>query len=153
MEFRYFEDLHAGEVFQLGTYHVTQDAIIAFAQEFDPQYFHTDPEAAKRSVFGGVVASGWHTCGIYMRLLVEGLLRNTSVMASPGIEDIRWPIPVRPDDILTARLTILETAPSRSRPDRGKVKHFGELINHKEQLVMSLRVTNILGRRPAGAAD
>jgi len=153
MTVRYFEDFRPGEVFELGTYAVTQDAIIAFAKEFDPQYFHTDPAAAARSVFGGIVASGWHSCGIYMRLLVEGLLRNTSVMASPGVEDIRWPIPIRPGDILTGRLTILEVAPSRSRADRGSVKHLGELTNQQQQLAMSLRVTNIMGRRPSRAAD
>jgi acyl dehydratase len=153
MAVRYFEDFRPGEVFQLGSYTVTQDAIIAFAKEFDPQYFHTDPEAAARSVFGGIVASGWHTCGIYMRLLVDALLRNTSVLAAPGIEEIRWPIPVRPGDIVTGRLTILETAVSRSRADRGRVKHLGELTNQQQQLAMSLRVTNIMARRPLPAAD
>jgi acyl dehydratase len=105
MKFRYFEDFSPGEVIELGSHAVTEAAIIAFAREFDPQYFHTDPAAAGRSIWGGIVASGWHTCGIYMRLLVEGLLRDSAVMASPGIEEILWPRPVRPGDVLTGRVT------------------------------------------------
>lgn len=152
MTFRYYEDFYPGEVIALGSHTVTAAAIIAFARDFDPQYFHIDPERAVESTFGGLVASGWHTCSIYMRLLVDGLFRETASLASPGVDEIRWPRPVRPGDTLTGRLTVLDATASRSRADRGRVKHLGELFNQHQELVLSLRAVTILGRRPAPAA-
>jgi acyl dehydratase len=150
MAFRYYEDFHPGEVIGRGSHTISESAIIAFARDFDPQYFHTDPERAMQSAFGGLVASGWHTCAIFMRLLVDGLFRETASLASPGVDEIRWPRPVRPADTLTGRLTVLDAAPSQSRADRGRVKHLGELFNQRQELVMSLRAITILGRRPSG---
>ena len=148
MAFRYFEDFQPGEAMTLGSHALTEAEIIAFAKEYDPQVFHVDPEAARRSSFGGLVASGWHSCGIFMRLLVDGLLKETSALASPGVDEIRWLKPVRPGDILEARLTVLEATPSRSKPDRGLVKHACQLSNQRGDIVMTMRTLALFGRRP-----
>jgi acyl dehydratase len=148
MAFRYFEDFPPGEAMTLGSHALTEAEIIAFAKEYDPQVFHVDPEAARRSSFGGLVASGWHSCGIFMRLVVDGLLRESSALASPGVDEIRWLKPVRPGDVLTARLTVLEATPSRSKPDRGLVKHACQLSNERGEVVMTMRTLGLFGRRP-----
>ncbi len=145
----YFEDFHAGQVIELGAIGVSESEIIAFARQFDPQYFHTDPEAARRSIWGGLVASGWHTTALFMRLMVDGHLRNVDSIASPGVDEIRWRKPVRPGDRLTGRLTVLETTPSKSGAARGALKQLGEVFNQNGELVMTLRAISIIGRRPA----
>src|SRR5262245_32647886 len=118
----FFEDLEPGQVVELGSRAVTEEEIVAFGRQWDPQPFHVDPEAAKGSVFGGLIASGWHTGAIWMRLYVDALLDGAASMGSPGIEDLRWLAPVRPGDTLTGRLTVLETTPSARRLDRGTVR-------------------------------
>jgi len=148
MALRYFEDFRPGQVIELGSREVTEAEIIAFAQQFDPQYFHTDPQAAAASVWGGLVASGWHTMAMYMRLLVDGFLRDVASLASPGIDEIRWLRPVRPGDRIRARLTLLEAIPSQSNADRGTFKQLGELFNQKGELVMSFKPIALIGRRP-----
>ncbi|MBI2217808.1 MAG: MaoC family dehydratase [Candidatus Rokubacteria bacterium] len=145
---RYFEDFTPGQAIELGRRTVTKESIIAFAKEFDPQVFHTDEEAAKRTVYGGLLASGWHTGSIMMRLLYEGLLKDTASMGSPGVDELRWLRPVRPGDTLSARTTVLESLPSRSKPDRGMIRHLIEVTNQDGQVVMSLKGVNILARRP-----
>jgi acyl dehydratase len=145
---RYFEDFHVGQVIALGHRAIGEAEIIAFATEFDPQYFHTDPAAARRSIWGGLVASGWHTASLYMRLLVDGHLREVDSIASPGVDEIRWLKPVRPGDTLTGRLTIIEATPSKSGARRGTLKTLGELVNGKDELVMTLRAISIIGARP-----
>jgi acyl dehydratase len=149
MAHRYFEDFSVGEIIPLGSRTLTRESIIAFAEEFDPQPFHVDPERAKRSAFGGLIASGWHTASIYMRLLVDGMVSKVAnSMGSPGIDGIQWLKPVRPGDTLTGRVTILETIPSKSRPDRGTLKTLGELLNQQGEVVMTLRGVGFFGRRP-----
>ena len=145
----YFEDFPAGLVIALGSRTVSEAEIIEFARQFDPQYFHTDPEAARRSIWGGLVASGWHTTCLYMRLLVDGHLREVDSIASPGVDEIRWLKPVRPGDRLEGRLTVLEATPSKSGARRGTLKQLGELFNQNGELVMTLRAISIIGRRPA----
>ena len=110
---RYFEDYIPGHVYELGTVTVSEAAIIDFARQFDPQYFHIDPELAKASRFGGIIASGWHTSSLVMRLYVDHFLSHVASLASPGVDEIRWPNPVRPGDTLSVRVTILEARPSR----------------------------------------
>jgi acyl dehydratase len=149
---RYFEDFAVGDVYELGSRALTQDQIIAFAREYDPQPFHVDPEAAKRSPFGTLIASGWQTVGVFMSLLVNGLIKDTASMGSPGIEGIQWLKPVKPGDVLTGRIRILEATPSKSRPDRGILKTQGELFDAKGELVMTIRAVNFFGRRPAATA-
>jgi acyl dehydratase len=146
----YFEDFPVGQVIALGTRGVSESEIIEFGRQFDPQYFHTDPEAARRSIWGGLVASGWHTAALFMRLLVDGHLREVDSIASPGVDEIRWLKPVRPGDRLTGRLTVLEATPSRSGAARGTLKQQGELFNQNGELVMTLRAISIIGCRPAG---
>jgi acyl dehydratase len=146
---RYFEDFAVGEVYELGSRSLSQDQIIAFARDYDPQPFHIDPEAAKRSAFGTLIASGWQTVGVFMSLLVTGLVNDTASMGSPGIEGIQWLKPVKPGDRLSARIRILEAVPSKSRPDRGILKTEGQLTNQDGDLVMTIRAVNFFGRQPA----
>ncbi|MGH7073238.1 MAG: MaoC family dehydratase [Stellaceae bacterium] len=145
---RYFEDFTVGEVFDLGARTLSQDEIIAFARDYDPQPFHVDPEAAKTSIYGGLIASGWQTIGVFMSLLVRNLVNDTVSLGSPGIDEIKWPKPVRPGDRLSGRVRILEAIPSKSRPDRGILKTQGELTNQAGELVMTVRAVNFFGRRP-----
>jgi acyl dehydratase len=144
---RYFEDYTAGHVYELGTVTVSEAEIIDFARQFDPQYFHIDPEKARSSRFGGIIASGWHTIGVTMRLYVDHYLSHVASLASPGIDEVRWPNPVRPGDILKVRVSVLEARPSRSKPDRGVVRARIEAINQRDEQVLSMIGISILGRR------
>jgi len=146
---RYFEDYIEGDVHRFGTIAVEADEIIAFAKRFDPQVFHTDPEAAKQTPFGGLIASGWHTAGLMMRLYVEHYLTNVASLASPGLDELRWLKPVRPGNILSVRVTVLKAMPSKSKPDRGAVTSFVEVFNQADESVMTLKCVNIIARRPA----
>jgi acyl dehydratase len=147
VESRYFEDYIAGGVYEYGTITVTESEIIEFASRFDPQPMHIDRELAAQSRFGGIVASGWHTVGLAMRLYVDHYLSRVASLASPGVDELRWPNPVRPGDSLRIRVSILETKPSRSKPDRGVVRGLVEALNQDDQLVLSLIVMSIVGRR------
>jgi len=146
---RYFEDFAPGQVIELGSRTITKDGIVAFAREFDPQPFHTDEAAAARSIFGGLLASGWHTGSLAMRILYDGLLKDTVSLGSPGIDELRWLKPVRPGDTLSLRMTILETIPSRTKPDRGLVRSLMEMRNQHGEVVLTIRGLSLLGRRPA----
>ena len=145
---RYWEDIKAGEVIELGSCTVTKEAMVAFAREFDPQPFHTDEETAKRTIWGGLIASGWHTGSMLMRLFYDGFLKDTVSLGSPGIDELKWNKPVRPGDRLSGRLTILDTAPSRSKPDRGIVRSFMEVVNQHGEVVMTTKGVNFFARRP-----
>ncbi len=146
---RYFEDFTPGQVIELGSRTITKEGIVAFAREFDPQPFHTDEAAATRSIFGGLLASGWHTGSLAMRILYDGLLKDTVSLGSPGIDELRWLKPVRPGDTLSLRMTILETIPSRTKPDRGVVRSLMEMRNQHGEVVLTIRGLSLLGRRPA----
>jgi acyl dehydratase len=148
MPARYFEDFEPGEVLELGSVTVTEDEIVEFARRFDPQPFHVDPAAAAESVFGGLIASGWHTGAMWMRLYVDAMLGSTAAQGSPGIEELRWLAPVRPGDTLHGRLTVLETTPSGRRPDRGTVRIRGEMVNQDGVTVLSMVSRGHFGRRP-----
>ena len=145
---RYFEDFHIGDTYDLGTISATQEEIIAFAQQFDPQPFHTDPQLAKNSAFGTLVASGWHTTSLFMRLLVDNLLNDTISLGSPGVDEVRWQRPVHPNEKLQARFTVLDAKTSRSRPTMGIVRSHCDLLNPAGEVVMSLDGTHFLGRKP-----
>lgn len=147
---RYFEDYEAGRVYELGTIPVSAAEIIEFAKRFDPQYFHIDPEKAAKGQFGGIIASGWHTISLAMRLYVDHYLSHVASLASPGTDEIRWPNPVRPGDTLRVRVTVLEARPSRSKPDRGIVRARVEAMNQRDEPVLSMTVASILGRRQQG---
>jgi acyl dehydratase len=148
MTFRYFEDFVVGETVALGSRAVAEDEIIAFARSYDPQWFHTDPVAAKNSAFGGLAASGWHTSAVFMRLFVDGMLGQSSALASPGVDALRWKKPVRPGDVLSATATVAEATLSHTKPDRGLVKHDCTVTNQRGETVMTLRTLALFGRRP-----
>jgi acyl dehydratase len=149
---RYFEDYEAGRVYEFGETTVSEQDIIEFARQFDPQDFHLDAVKAASHPFGGIVASGWHTICVAMRLYVDHYLSQVASLGSPGVDEVRWPNPVRPGDTLRIRVTILETRPSRSRADRGIVRAQVEAVNQKEELVLSLTVVSLLGRRNKSSA-
>jgi acyl dehydratase len=141
---RYFEDYIVGAAHEFGSIAVEEAEIIAFARRFDPQPFHLDPQAAKESIFGGLIASGWHTASMMMRLVVDHYLTHTTSLGSPGVDELRWIKPVRPGDMLSVRATILEATRSRSKPDRGLVRTLVEVLNQRGEVVMSLKAMNLI---------
>lgn len=143
---RWFDDYEVGEVIEVaGERHVTQERMIEFAREFDPQRFHIDPAQAAASVYGGLIASGWHTGSLLMSLLATTL--GPSSLGSPGCDSLRWLVPVRPDDRLSLRITVLEARPSSSKPDRGVLRFLNELSNQDDAVVMTLESTMLMLRR------
>ncbi len=147
----YFEDFKVGEILPLGERHITEEEIIAFAKQFDPQPFHIDPEAAAHSPFGGIIASGWHTCALTMRLMCEAYVLDAASLGSPGMDEIRWLKPVRGGDTLRGERTTLEARPSQSKPDRGVIINECRLYNQNGELVMKMRGMGMFLRRPQGA--
>jgi acyl dehydratase len=141
---RYFEDYLPGSIHEFGSISVEQDEVISFAQRFDPQDFHTDPEAAKQTIFGGLIASGWHTAGLMMRLYADHYLSKVASLSSPGVDELRWKLPVRPGDALSIRVTVTEARRSSSKPDRGIVRSLIEVLNQKQEVVMSMSALNLL---------
>jgi acyl dehydratase len=150
VESRYWEDYVPGTVHEVGALAVDQAEIIAFAQRYDPQPFHLDPEAARQSPYGGLIASGWHTAALAMRMLVDGFLPRAASLGSPGVDELRWLQPVRPGDTLSVRVEILEARRSRSKPEQGIVRTRVEVLNQTGTVVMRLTGTNFLRcRNPA----
>jgi acyl dehydratase len=143
----HFEDFTTGQVAEYGPRRVTREEIVGFAAEFDPQPMHLDETAAAASMLGGLGASGWHTCCILMRMLVDGFLHNTASMGSPGVDEVKWLAPVRPGDELTVRATVLDTRASQSRPDRGFIKFQYDVLNANGLTVMTLTTSLMIARR------
>ena len=144
---RHFEDYAPGAVFEYGAIPVTEAEIVAFARRFDPQYLHVDRAQAAQGPFGGLIASGWHTAAMMMRLIVDNFLPKSASLGSPGIDELRWLRPVRPGDTLSVRLSVLEATRSRSKPDRGVVRTLCEVLNQDRAVVMSLKAMNIIACR------
>ena len=149
---RHFEDYVPGSIYEFGAVAVDESEIIAFGRRYDPQYFHTDLEAAKGSPFGGLIASGWHTAGLMMRLLVEHYLPHAASLGSPGVDELRWTRPVRAGDTLSVRATVLGARRSESKPDRGILQTRLEVMNQNGEVVMSAKAMNLVGMRPAPAS-
>lgn len=145
----HFEDFPVGEVTTYGAYTLTREAILAFAREYDPQPFHLDDEAAKDTILGGLAASGWHACAIMMRLNCDGFLLNSTSMGAPGIDEVKWLMPLRPDVVLSVRRTTLEARESKSRPQMGLVKFLFELIADGQAVVTTQTCSIMFGRRLA----
>ena len=145
---RYFEDYLPGASHDCGSVSVSEADIISFATQFDPQPFHVDPAAAARGPFGGLIASGWHTAALVMRQLVDHYLSAEASLGSPGLDDLRWPEPVRPGDTLRVRVTAVEARRSASKPDRGILKSLIEAVNQDGRTVMRATATNFLRVRP-----
>ena len=138
-----FAEFQAGQVIEAGPYLLSESDLLAFAREWDPQWFHTDPDAAARGRFGGLIASGWQTCGIAMRLAVQAALQGSESFASPGVEKIRWPHPVRPGDALRLRATIIEARRSRSQGSLGILRWRWQLFNQHHKEVLDLEATSL----------
>ncbi|WNV73709.1 MaoC family dehydratase [Geodermatophilus sp. DSM 44513] len=149
-EDRWFEDYVPGTTAEHGPLRVTEDDVVDFGRRFDPQPFHVDAQAAAAGPFGGLIASGWHTCALMMRLLADEYLSPVSSLGSPGIDELRWRAPVRPGDELTLRTTVADAVPSRSKPDRGLVRTGIELVRQDGTAVLSMTAMNLVLRRPAG---
>jgi acyl dehydratase len=146
---RTFEDFTAGTTHRHGATLMTRESIVGFATEFDPQPFHLDEAAGEASLLGGLAASGWHSCAVMMRLICDGLLLDATSMGSPGVEELRWSKPVRPGDTLSLLWTVLETRASNSRADMGLVKFRFELVNQRDEKVLSMQNVVMFGRRAA----
>jgi acyl dehydratase len=138
-----FADFRAGQVLVAGPMHVDEASILAFAREHDPQWFHTDAAAAARGPFHGLIASGWQTCAIAMRLVVDHFLRGSESFGSPGVAYVRWPHPVRPEDALSLRADVLEVRRSRSQPTLGILRWRWRLTNGDDIEVLDLEVTSL----------
>ncbi len=151
-EQRWFEDYRPGLVLEFGARTVEAAEIVEFASRYDPQPFHVDAEAAAGGAYGGLIASGWHTGSVMMRLLVEHYLSPVASLGSPGVDELRWLAPVRAGDTLSVRLTIVEARRSRSKPDRGLVRSLIEVLNQRREVVMSMKAVNFTLCRPVSPA-
>ena len=149
---RYFDDYLPGATYDCGSISVDQAGIVSFAREFDPQPFHVDPEAAASGPYGGLIASGWHTAVLLMRQLVEHYVSAEASLGSPGLDEIRWPYPVRPGDTLRVRATVIEARRSLSKPDRGIVRTMAEAVNQDDRAVMRATAINFFRVRPVPGA-
>ena len=147
VENRYFEDYTAGSVHEFGPIAVELEEVIEFGKRFVPLAYHTDADLAKKSIYGGLIASGWHTAGLMMRLYTDNYLSKAANLGSPGVDELRWDKPVFPGDDLSIRVTVLETRVSQSKPDRGIVRSFVEVLNQKRDVVMSLKMVNFVRGR------
>jgi acyl dehydratase len=145
---RYFEDYVPGLAVDCGSFSLAEDQIIAFARDYDPQPFHVDPEAAAKGPYGGIIASGWQTTSLMMRQVVEHFVSPESGLGAAGIDELRWPRPVRPGDTLRVAATVLEARRSASKPDRGIIRSRMELTNAAGQTVMTLTAVNFVLVRP-----
>jgi acyl dehydratase len=144
----WWEDFKVSDSAQMGQHTFSAQEMVEFARRFDPQPFHVDAAAAGSSFFGGLIASGWHTCAVGMRLMCESYLNGSKSLGAPGLDQIRWPKPVRPGDTLVYRRTVLAARASTSRPGVGLVKHRWEAVNQQGELVLTMEGWGMFGRRP-----
>lgn len=136
---RFFEDYPVGETASFGEYTITEEEVLTFAGRYDPQPFHLDAAAARDSIYGGLIASGWMTASVAMRMMVDHYISPLASMGSPGIDELRWIKPVRPGDRLRMRVTVMDARRSQSRPDRGMVQFLQEVQNQNDETVMTLK--------------
>jgi acyl dehydratase len=148
-----FADFHAGQVIEAGPYALSEAEVLQFATAYDPQWFHTDPQAAEKGPFGGLIASGWHTCGIAMRLVADAALHGSESFASPGLAYVKWPHPVRPGDQLTVRATVIESRRASSRPDLGLLRWRWQLFNANGIEVLDLEATSLFDLARSGSTE
>jgi len=148
----HWEDFSPGQIFDCGSRRISREEIVGFAAEFDPQPMHLDEQAARATFPGGLIASGWHTCCVLMRMLSDSLLANTAFMGAPGVEEVKWVAPLRPGERIKARGLVLETRASRNRPEFGFVKFRFELVEGSDRLLMTLVVHPMFGRVAAPAS-
>lgn len=141
---RYFEDYIAGAIYEYGPIAVSEADVIDFARKYDPQEIHTNPQKAAKGPFGGLIASGWHTAGLMMRLFADNFISSVAAIASPGVDELRWLKPVRPGDSLSIRVSVVEVRRSQKKPDRGMVRVFIEVFNQHKEVVMTLKSMSLL---------
>ena len=144
----YFEDIAIGDKTVFGEKKVTLEEILKFARKYDPQPFHVDEKAASESIYGGLIASGWHTGGMLMRMMVDNMVNQRSGLGSPGFDDLRWILPVRPGDVLRFESTVIETRKSSSRPDMGIIRAQVFLFNQNDEKVLSVKTIGMMKTRP-----
>jgi acyl dehydratase len=145
---RYLEDYEPGQKSSFGRYEVTREEVIAFASRYDPQPFHLDDEAAAQTYFGRLSASGWHTCAMTMRMLVDNIQKEKSAgLGSPGLDELRWLKPVYPGDTLRVEVEVLEVRPSQSRPDMGSTRNQVTVFNQHDERVMTMKSIGLVRRR------
>ena len=149
----YWEDLRDSGTVEMGSHTFTEEDIIAFARQFDPQPFHVDPEAAKHSFFKGLIASGWHTCCVAMRLMVDKYVSRSASLGSPGLDNIRWLAPVRAGDTITYRRITTSARVSESKPEIGLLQSRWEAVNQRGETVMTMEGWGMFRRRPPGKVD
>jgi acyl dehydratase len=149
----HWEDFPVGQVREFGALHVTREAVLAFARDFDPQPFHLDDDAAAASLFGRLAASGWHTCAMAMRMMCDGYLLRSASLGSPGLENLRWLKPVFPGDTLGVRMEVLQARPMESRPHVGLVRAQWQVHNQHGQTVLTMEGWGMFRRRPVAAID
>lgn len=149
---RYFEDYIAGAVHEFGSIAVEEKEVLDFGQRFVPLAYHIDRDAAKKSIYGGLIASGWHTAALMMRLYTDHYLSKVANLGSPGADELKWDRPVFPGDDLSIRVTVLETRRSESKPDRGIIRSSVEVLNQKREVVMSVKMVNFVRSRGSVAA-
>jgi acyl dehydratase len=150
-ENRYFEDYVTGSVHEFGSVAVEEQEILDFGKRFVPLSYHTDPELAKKSIYGRLIASGWHTAALMMRLYTDHYLSRIANLGSPGGDELKWDRPVFPGDELSIRVTVLESRRSESKPDRGIVRSFVEVMNQNREIVMSVKMVNFVRSRETAA--
>ena len=143
----YFEDLNKGDNYTLGPIFVSKKEILEFANKYDPQAFHIDEEKAKESLFGGLCASGWHTCSLYMKMLCDSFIKNLASLGSPGMNEIRWIKPLFPNQNITGKVTIISKTPSRSKPNIGSIITNSEVYNNKKEIIMTLQSISIVKKK------
>ena len=146
----YWEDFPVGTCLEFGGHTLTRESIVEFAGRYDPQPFHLDDEAARASLFGSLCASGWHTCALTMRMLVDGYLKDSSSLGSPGIDELRWLKPVYPGDTIRVRMTVLQARTMASRPGVGLALQRWEVMNQNGETVMTMQGSGMYGLRGAG---
>ncbi|WP_409077050.1 MaoC family dehydratase [Paraburkholderia sp. FT54] len=144
---RYLEDFSVGQMFGSGRLRIDKERVLAFAAEFDPQPFHLDESAARRSIFGGLAASGWHTAAVTMRLMIETELKPAGGFVGAGLDECRWPRPVRPGDVLRVECEVIEVRPSKSRPEQGVIKLRTTTLNQNDEAVLVHVVNMVVPRR------
>ncbi|MBK4734348.1 MaoC family dehydratase [Noviherbaspirillum pedocola] len=147
----YFEDFEPGRTIEVGSRTLNEEEILAFASQFDPQPFHVDKDAAAGSIYGGIIASGWHTCALMMRMMVDGFLSTAASLGSPGVDEIRWMRPVRPGDTLSVSSTVLDARESSSKPDRGVVHTMWQAKNQHGETVATVKGMGMFLKRPVEA--
>jgi acyl dehydratase len=144
---RFFEDYSAGDVYEFGPIALDEAAIVQFGRRYDPQYLHVDAQRAADGPYGGLIASGWQTMATAMRLFVDNFLPDGASMGSPGVDELRWLVPVRPGDVLRIRVSVLSARISRSKPDRGIVETRVDALNQRDEVVATMRAVNFMRRR------